>query len=364
MTAASEQSPAALEAGASNLLENCVGLEAGDTILIVREDAAHGYCDDIAPGVIEDRARRSGARVETMLAPLIDGPDAFPGDVRAAMERADHTIFFGRLGDQVRFVELSGHGTKTMCYALDEGFLGSAFCSLPHRLMEELKRRLEAALDAAEHWRITCPLGTDVSGRFEPPADGGHEDFSLRLFPVTTFRPVPCRSMTGRVALSHWLMATGNRTYAPDEVMLDATVFAAIENGRITGLEGPTAEAGKVRAHHDFVGETFGIDPDLVHSWHVGINPQTFYPRPAESDLERWGGISFGSPRYLHFHACGDYAPGEICWSLFDATILIDGEAFWKDGRFTFLERDENRTLIDATPGAEPLFLPRLDLGV
>jgi len=365
VNAASAPSQAALDTGALNLLENCVGLSAGDTVLIVREDSVHGYYDDIAPTCIEHHARRLGGRVETMVTPLIDGPDDFPDTVRSAMERADHTIFFGRLGDQVRFVELSGRCTKTMCYALDQGFLGSAFCALPHGLMEELKRRLEAALDAASDWRITCPLGTDVSGTFAPPPpDGDHEDFSLRLFPVTTFRPVPCGSMTGRVALSQWLMATGNRTYSPNEMMLEGPVFALIENGRVTGFDGAKSEVEKVRAHHDLVGGMFGIDPDLVHSWHVGINPQTFYPRPAAGDLERWGGISFGSPRYLHFHTCGDYAPGEICWSLFDATVLIDDEPFWTDGRFSFLERNDNRALIDATPGAEALFEPRMDLGV
>ena len=355
----------ALEAGASNLLENCIGVAPGERVLIVREDSSHGYYDDHAPAFVADRARALGARVENFMAPLIDGPDDFPNELRAAMADVDHTIFFCRIGDQVRFVEIEGAGTKTMCYALDRGFLGSSFCALPHGLMEEIKRRLEAALDSASRWRITCPLGTDASGTFEgPDAEGEAEDFSLNLFPVTTFRPVPCTSMNGRVALSRWLMATGSRTYSPSDVALKKPVMAVIENGRITGFEGDAESAGTARAQHDHVGATFGIDPDLVHSWHVGINPQTFYPRPAEGDLERWGGISFGSPRYLHFHACGDYAPGEICWSLFDASVEIDGEPFWTDGRFSFLERDDIAALIADEPAAAALFEPRMDLGV
>ncbi|MGI9413049.1 MAG: hypothetical protein ACR2PM_05235 [Hyphomicrobiales bacterium] len=355
----------ALEAGALNLLENCVGVAPGDRVLIVREDAAHGYYDDHAPTFVAEKARALGARVETFMAPLIDGPESFPRELRTAMADADHTIFFCRIGDQVRFAEIAGAGTKTMCYALDRGFLGSGFCALPHGLMEEIKRRLEAALDGASAWRITCPLGSDACGTFEGPgAEGEADDFSLRLFPVTTFRPVPCATMNGRVALSRWLMATGSRTYTPSEVALGAPVFAVIENGRIVRFEGDGESARNARAQHDHVGATFGIDPDLVHSWHVGINPQTFYPRPAESGLERWGGISFGSPRYLHFHACGDYAPGEICWSLFDATVEIDGERFWTDGRFSFLERDDIAALIAAEPAAAPLFEPRSDLGI
>ena len=157
----------ALEAGALNLLENCVGVAPGERVLIVREDPSHGYYDDHAPAFVADRARALGARVENFMAPLIDGPDDFPNELRAAMADVDHTIFFCRIGDQVRFVEIEGAGTKTMCYALDRGFLGSSFCALPHGLMEEIKRRLEAALDGASRWRITCPLGTDASGTFE-----------------------------------------------------------------------------------------------------------------------------------------------------------------------------------------------------
>ena len=356
---------AGLRAGARNLLENCVGLASGDTVLIVREDSALGYYDDASPEAIECEARAMGAKVSALTVPLVSGPADVPANLIDAMEQARHTVFMGRIGDQVRFTQLSGEGTKTMCYALDQDLLGSDFCALPHAMMEELKRRLETALDTAAQWRITCPLGTDVTGRFIPPAGAGDvDDFSLRLFPVVTFRPIPCTTMSGRVAVAHWLMPTGNRTYEPCEIMLDEPVFANVDCGRIAGFDGPKAAVSKVRGQHDFVSRKFGIDPDLVHSWHVGINPRTYYPRPAVEGLERWGGVAFASPRYLHFHTCGDYAPGEICWSLFDASVEVDGEAFWTDGRFTFLERAENRALIEATPGAEVLFEPRTDIGI
>ena len=39
-----------------------------------------------------------------------------------------------------------------------------------------------------------------------------------------------------------------------------------------------------------------------------------------------------GSPKFLHFHTCGDYAPGEICWMVENHSIVIDGEPLWKDG--------------------------------
>ncbi len=354
-----------LEAGARNLLVSCVGVESGQSVLFVREDSAHGYYDEAAGNRVEEEARRLGARVHSIRTSPIAGPEGFPKPIAAAMGHVDHTIFFSRIGDQLRFCDLPGPGTKTMAYALDAGYLGSEFCTVPHALMEEVQARLHAELDRAHEWRITCPLGTDISGGFEPPQSDGAlpGGFTLFLFPVTTFRPISCRTTTGKVALARWLMATGTHTYEPGTLPLDQPVTVRVEDGRIAGFEGDPEAVSRVRAHYAAVAAQFGIDPDVVHSWHAGINPKTYYTGPARENLERWGGISFGSPRYLHFHTCGDYAPGEIAWSIFDATITVDGVPFWQDGRFVFLERDDLQALLRKYPGAESAYEMRRDIG-
>ena len=38
---------------------------------------------------------------------------------------------------------------------------------------------------------------------------GSDDEFSLSLFPVTTFKPVPCDTANGTVALSRWLVPDG-----------------------------------------------------------------------------------------------------------------------------------------------------------
>ena len=61
-------------------------------------------------------------------------------------------------------------------------------------------------------------------------------------------------------------------------------------------------------------------------------------------DLERWGqGRLRQSTRYLHFHTCGNYAPGEIAWTLFDASAEFDGvPKFWENGELVrFLDTPE-----------------------
>lgn len=354
-----------IEAGARNLLLDCVGIAPGDRLLLVCEARGNGYYDEAVAEAVARVATELGARTRSLRYPLLHD-DVLPADLGAEIDRHHHTVFFSRIGDQIRFWKGHEGGTRTMCYALDIDYLGSPFAGLSHRFMEELKAALEAFIRGAATWRVTCPLGTDVTGRvgFGADSETRADDFTLRLFPVTTFQPVSCRSMTGKVALARWLVGTGSRIYDPNVVDLDAVIFAAVEGGRIRGFSGHRPTVRKAEAHYDFVAAKFGIDRDRVHSWHAGINPRTFFPRPAETDLERWAGVAFGSPRYLHFHTCGDYPPGEICWSLFDCSVWFDDALVWDRGRFAFVDRPAIAALMARHAVPAGVFDARPDIGI
>ncbi len=351
------------ELGARNLLLSCVGMKPGDRVLIVAEDPQERHYDRQVPACVEKVARELGAAVSLIEAALPDKVGDLPDGLVEQMSRVDHTVFLSRLADHARFLPMPGTATKTICYALNETLLGSPYSTVPHALMSTLHRKLETELDQAEHWRITCPLGTDAEGTFEWKGDED-EDFTFGLFPVTTFKPVPCTTMRGKIALAHWLIPGGKAHYTPAFLPIGQPVTAHVEHGRLTQIEGDEADVAPIRAHCDMVAETFGIDRDFVHSWHLGLNPHTFYDGQASDDLERWGAVSFASPRYLHFHTCGEYAPGEIAWSVFDPTVTIDGTAYWENGEFVWLKRPDNAALIAEYPGADCLYAMRRDIGV
>ena len=182
---------------------------------------------------------------------------------------------------------------------------------------------------------------------------------------MTVFRPVPANTFSGRLALSKWLSLTGSRYYQPDSVLIDGVVIALIEDGRIVGFEGNEREVSKIRAHYDFVAEKYDIDGDIVHSWHAGIHPHNGYVGLAVDNLARWSGSAFGNPRYLHFHTCGDYAPGEICMSVFDPSVSVDGVKMWRNGTLDFADTPEVRALQAEYPGMRELFdRPVLEYGL
>ena len=351
-------------AGARSLIEDAVSAQAGDSLAIVAEDPRLGIYDATVPQCVADVAREIG--IEVRIVPVGDhvGLGEVPREVARALVECDHVVFHARLGDTLRFSEISGRATKTMSYALDIGVLGGPSCTVPHRVMEAIRVAYDNQVNRARTWRVTCPLGTDISGRqdIEAVTAGKAEDFTLTRYPVCAPRPLPCNRASGVVAVANWLMASGNRKYPDDELMLPVPVMAHIENGRITEFEGPAEEVERVRAQYQRVGALFGLDPFTVHSWHAGMNPGAFYPVRARSGIERWGKVAFANPRYLHFHTCGNYAPGEIAWTLFDASAEFDGVEFWRDGTFCFLHTAEVRTIL-AAHGIAELEL-RCDIGI
>lgn len=354
-----------LQQGADNLFLEHMQLQSGDSCLIVLEPDESLYEEEVAQ-VLTTRCHELGADVTVIEEPLVSQADHFPTRVADLMRQVDHTLFLSRLGDYVRFIELPGTCTKTTSYTYNTALLASAYATVPCRLMRTLHQKLEAELMAAKNWRICCPLGTDLSGTFCWPSLAGGEDDELlvTLFPVTTFKPVPCHSASGTVALSRWLMPGGAPKVEPAGLNFSGTVLCEVSDGAIQTIGGAAESADRVNKHYDHVATALGINRNRVHSWHLGMNPQTFFPHDADEDLDRWSAISFGSPRYLHFHTCGDEPPGEIAWSLFNCSVTIDGETFWEDGEFVWLQRDENRQLIESYPGAEPLLLPSRCIGV
>ena len=352
----------AVSAGALSLLRDCVHGGPGESVLIVEEPRGAGYYDDEAQKMAAAAGRAMGMRVYETEAPdslgNADEVNAFVDTLRGF----DHVIFFTRVGDQIRFADLPGMPSSTMCYALDRDMLDSTFAAACHHGMCELKVAIDDAFAAASEAHVTCPSGTDYIG--DPSAFAADSvEVRLKRFPMLVPRPVPSAGFRGRIALTRFLVGTGSQFYVPYSLYLQDTVFALVEDNRILGFEGP--EADKVRAHYERVGAKFDLDPWVMHSWHAGMHPGCGFGAEAESQIVRWSGSAFGNPRVLHFHTCGDYAPGEISMNVFDPTITLDGVALWEDGQL-FPERFEGcADVLARHPRLSELFrTPRRDIGI
>ena len=119
-----------IEIGARNLLLNCANARAGDRILLIGEHDDSPYFDPQLCADVAGVAESLGASAEVIMAKTVTDASQFPGAVRDAMQAADVTIFFSRLGDQVRFLDSPGAGRKIMCYTLTREHLASPFAGM------------------------------------------------------------------------------------------------------------------------------------------------------------------------------------------------------------------------------------------
>lgn len=318
-----------LAAGADNLVLGCAGIIPGQRVLIVAEEPALGWFDDIAPSAVADAARRAGAEVSIL--PVGDPADGPPPELARAIPEADVAIYFARIGDQDRFVDLGHETVRIVSYARTGPVLASRFGRRDHRRMMALKRAVERALMGAGRIEITCPMGTRLTGpgpRTEPEAS----DVTVRRFPMCVPSPVSARGFSGEVMLAGYLTPTGSQVYDPPNLALPDPVVAEVRDGRIDRFRGAPETVERVEAHYAAIASRFGIRPGVVHSWHAGIHEDCTFDSDIDTDPDLWSNTVFGSPGYLHFHTCGDYPPGEICWMVAAPTIMADGRAIWRNG--------------------------------
>ena len=319
-----------LQSGIHNLLFNCAELNSGDRLLVVSEDPALGWYDPLVSEKLVIEARKFG--VETKLL-RVNGPDEELGeDALKYINDATCVIFLARIGDQNRFEPRENNKKVVMSYARTVGTLASSFGTIPYPAVVEMKKAIERIFARAELIHIKCPNGTNLIGESGELNKKAKTDVSMLRFPMVVPMPISARNFSGRVRLIDYLTSTGSRYYEPASVFLEEPIFVYIESGKINRFEGNSKVISRVESHYSKISKLFQIDKDIVHSWHAGIHPGITYDKPIIENPDRWSNTMFASPRYLHFHTCGDYAPGEICWMVRDPSILIDDKPLWLKG--------------------------------
>ncbi|MEJ0085678.1 MAG: hypothetical protein WDO72_08350 [Pseudomonadota bacterium] len=331
----------AIAAGARNLLIAGARVRRGGKLLIVTEPPGTGrYQDNLADPLVAE-AERLGAHAEVLVLPLTTGPEDLPAPLQAALEQADHTVFLHRIGDQLRFREVSGGGTKVISYALDDDYLAEDFGRTPVAVFDEVLERILALLRRAKRYTIVCANGSRAIMRVGRARKISVKPFSIGNFPTMIIPPISADKLSGRLVLTHALTSTGIHDYPGSELPLPTPVTFHIDNGRIVDISGQTVLAATVDAHLTRVGKLFyGGDRGALFGWHTGINSTTFFRGDALAESDRWSNVAFGSPRYSHFHFCGT-EPGEISGAIFDATIAFDDQVVWSNGRLALFSESE-----------------------
>ncbi len=317
--------------GGISLIRDCVGGKPGERLLIVSEPESSGVYDAQAAKQVAAAGRALGMTVYEFESSSFINSDEEKAILLDSLRGFDHIVFFSRVGDQIRFLSNENIPPSTMCYTLNQESLNSNFGTACHHGMAEIKNAIDIACWNSKKIRVTCPLGTDYVGSPQWNREKPTE-VSLKRFPLLVPQPIPALGFKGRIALSRFLIGTGSRFYDPYYLPLPGVVFAHVDDNRIVRFEGDQEHVASVENHYRQVAGQLDIDPWFVDSWHAGIHPGCNFESDANHDLMRWSGTAFGNPRILHFHTCGNYAPGEICWNILDPTVELDGVSLWENG--------------------------------
>ncbi|MGI9355081.1 MAG: hypothetical protein ACR2PF_07970 [Rhizobiaceae bacterium] len=349
--------------GARNLLVNCLDVQPNSKLLLVCEDPGLGWYDEDAAKRVAGLARDMCAQVSTI---RVGDPDSeLPTAYAQLLNANDTIIYFARVGDQDRFHDSLPDKNIVMIYARDDASLSSQYGSTHHGAMKDLKAAIDLVTLSAKHIAITCPLGTQLTCHVSAEEHRSGSEVTIKRFPLCVPQPVLANETSGTVALTRWLTPTGSRSYTPANCRLEDVVFAIVERGRIIGLEGRRQCVDSIQNHYRLVSDKFGIDKDVVHSWHAGIHPGCSYNGNADDDPDRWSNNIFGNPRFLHFHTCGDYPPGEICWMVLDPTIEIDGVPLWENGKLNVRNFGTTSKVLEKWPEVKTLIdTPSQEIGI
>ncbi len=350
-------------AGARNLIQNCLKAQPGQSLLVVGEEGSWAHFDKLHCYEVADTAEALGIESKVVIAPQTYTAADVPAELAAAIAGADHTVFFARMADQLRFLGLEGGRSMVACYTLNRTAMADPFTAVDHRLFQDVHDLLVARIEGADRYSIRCPDGTDLVDSVALSPDASIGEFAVKPFPVLIFRPIDASTLSGRIALNYPLTSSSTNVYEDSVFLPCAKVMGTIEQGQITEFEGDPEEVRRMRAHFERVGALAGGNAFAINSWHTGINPLTYCDFRMEDDYERWATAAFGSPRMTHFHACGT-DPGDIAISIYDATITFDDQVFWRDGRFVFMDEPEVRKLLNVYPGNEAAFTMRWDIGI
>jgi hypothetical protein len=338
-----------IESGAINLLQNCAGVNKGDFIVIVGEIGPDPFFEPELCDVVAEVASKMDCTSEiVMVAPMASG-DEFPTHLSMAMEKADVTIFFSRLGDQQRFSNLPGTGKKIMTYTLTRNHLGASFGRADYHIGQEIQQKLLKTLIKTKSYQIKAPCGTNLISDVGLSNNYLKEtqkttNFSVDLFPEMIFPPINCLNLQGKLVIGHFLLSTSTRIYENSALKINSDVIATVENSRMVAFEGAPKEIKTIKNQLKRAAAITGGDPYVINSWHTGINPHTFFKGDPYGNLEHWGTVAFGSPRYTHIHCAGN-DPGDVCMQVFDATITCDNQKIWDKGQFAFLNKPEIKAI-------------------
>ena len=321
-----------LKKGALNLILNCAELSPHKKVLIVAENEKFGWYDKFVAKIVQKYCTE--LEIAANLLMIEEPTEENSYKIQKLSSKYDCIIYFSRLGDLKRFENV--HSCKVvMSYARNINMLASQFGTTNYKIHLDFKKSIDEVFINTKKLKISCPSGTDVTGNCYK-VFSYNNDVAIKRFPMVVHSPISANLLSGVVVVEKFLTSSGSSFYSPSNIKLNEKVKFYIKNGHIQSVIGNEKDVCNIKKHYDYVSNKFEIKRDIVHSLHSGIHNGLLSKSIKLNNPDYWSNTVFANPNYLHFHTCGDYAPGEICWILKNQTIRVDDLNLWQNGNIMY----------------------------
>lgn len=329
--------------GVANLVQNCVGVEKGEAVLLLNE---HGGVDRDVVQLMEEAVRERGGTAYSLWIEPLGGISEMPAVLGAAVLAADKLVMNANLNRVVLLDHLRAADKASMVRINNRSRTPDSFTSehalFNWKLVMALAHKIEEVTAAAGRWKITSPHGTDISGRVAKGSEVADAFFvqdaeasrTERVFPGEVYAPVGTVGAEGVIAFDH-------PGFADKEPFLNPMLLT-VEDGQLKKIEW-REEPHRSGMRDDATGNTVWTGEQLerlleanekkyghdrtyaVDSFHGGMHPKAV----------RKGGQQ-SNPDTMHFHIGN--VPAARSAYVSDQTILLDGKPFWVDGKPALLQ--------------------------
>ena len=336
--------------GVENLIQNCVGVQQGESVLLLNEK---GGVDPALVELMEGAIKSAGGTAYSLWVEPLVGISEMPAVVGSAVLAADKLVLNASLDRVVLLDHLRANGQPDMVRINNRSRVPEAFASEHARfnwqLVMAIAAKVHEVTSAATEWTITTPHGTDMRGRVASGSEVADAFFvqdaeasrTERVFPGEVYSPVGSTASNGVIAFDHPGMADKERFHNPMMLTVKDSMLTDIEWREEPARPGQKDDASgnTVYTREQLVRllqaneEKYGHDRAYVlDSWHGGMHPKAVKRGGQQSNQDT-----------MHFHI-GSVPSARSAYSS-DQTIELDGRPFWTEGRCVLLDDPELKAM-------------------
>ncbi len=340
----------AIEAGVRNLARHCVGVERGESTLLLNERGA--MSPELAE-LLERAIADAGGIPYSLWVDSLAEAEELPRPVAGAILGSDKLLLGCNLNRAVLLEHLRANGAAGLIRINNrirspEG-MGTEHARFDWRLVMELAHRIEGRIAEARAYRVASPRGTEVRGRVASASEVADAFFAQdaalsrteRVFPGEVYAPIGSADAEGVIAFDHPGMADREQFHNP--------MLLEVRDNALQGIEW-REEPTRPGQRDDATGNTVWTRAQLqglldasearygreaayaVDSFHGGFHPKAA-KRPGQQSNQD----------VMHFHI--GRTPSPLSAYVSDQTIELDGELFWERGRSALLREESIREL-------------------